>query len=530
MSLLSFDPRYRRIWMFPRNIRNIVPWKLHQALIVLMKCSDLNVKSGDDQKYIYRMLEEAGIKGKSNTRDKNPGGMRTYLAQLSMLGMLYEDRDKQYRYTIAGQNLADGNNPLRVLQFQLLRHQYPSAYGLGRNVMIDPRMKVKPFMFLIRLMRDERIGGYLSCEDMMIPVVYGHNDSCYEICVQKILTARQGSIESAIDDFELDLYTPRSGMGSSLSNVKDIANTGKNYLSAAGLIIDSGKIAGKSVYSFNENYVDIYEALLRESDFLECRSDDEKESFQRAYGRYDKKKDTRSESETHTEKESPEVAFVQFRYVIYANDNLFVAEEEPFYNEMKEMGISSGVVSKAIEPYKMKRRSIDENNFLEAANSGGEKSEEFEKGLTNLFISLGFDKSKWIGRKKSYSNWRGNFPDVFLKRSGTADAGFIDAKASSGYSLGHSDMLKMKDTYIGCMSEIDNESNLCYFVYVAGGFKGNVGNSVEQLASATGIPVTAMDARTVLRLRDKEWSAEEIEKKVLFHGGLLTEEELVFME
>ena len=207
--------------MFPRNIRNIVPWKLHQALIVLMKCSDLNVKSGDDQKYIYRMLEEAGIKGKSNTRDKNPGGMRTYLAQLSMLGMLYEDRDKQYRYTIAGQNLADGNNPLRVLQFQLLRHQYPSAYGLGRNVMIDPRMKVKPFMFLIRLMRDERIGGYLSCEDMMIPVVYGHNDSCYEICVQKILTARQGSIESAIDDFELDLYTPRSGMGSSLSNVKD---------------------------------------------------------------------------------------------------------------------------------------------------------------------------------------------------------------------------------------------------------------------------------------------------------------------
>ena len=68
--------------MFPRNIRNIVPWKLHQALIVLMKCSDLDVKNGDDQKYIYRMLEEAGIKRKSNTRDKNPGGMRTYLAQL----------------------------------------------------------------------------------------------------------------------------------------------------------------------------------------------------------------------------------------------------------------------------------------------------------------------------------------------------------------------------------------------------------------------------------------------------------------
>ncbi len=517
--------------MFPRNIRNIVPWKLHQALIVLMKCSDLNIKSGDDQKYIYRMLEEAGIKGKSNTRDKNPGGMRTYLAQLSMLGMLYEDKENQYRYTIAGQNLAEGNNPLRVLQYQLLRHQYPSAYGLGRNVMIDPRMRVKPFMFLIRLMRDERLERYLSCEDMIIPVLYGHNDDCYELCVQKILISRMKGIEAAIDDFELDLYTPRSGMGKNLGNVKDIANTGKNYLEAACLIVDGGKVSGKSIYSFNENYVDVFEQMLAEkSDFLDCSNDGDKESFQRAYGRYDKTKDTRSDNETKAEKESPEAAFVQFRYVIYANDNLFVAEEEPFYNEMKEMGISSTVVSKALEPYKKKRRSIDENNFLEAANSGGEKSEEFEKGLTNLFISLGFDGSQWIGRKKSHANWRGNFPDVLVRRSETRDAGFIDAKASSGYSLGHDDMLKMKETYVGCMGELDSESNLCYFVYVAGGFKGNVDQSVRQLERATGIPVTAMDARTVLRLRDKEWSAADIEKKVLVHGGLLTEAELAFME
>lgn len=530
MPLLSFDPCYRRIWMFPRNIRSIVPWKLHQALIVLMQCSDLNVKSGDDQKYIYKMLEEAGIKSKANTRDKNPGGMRTYLAQLSMLGMLYEDKNSQYRYTIAGQNLADGNNPLRVLQFQLLRHQYPSAYGLGRNVKIDPRMKVKPFMFLIRLMRDERLGGYLSCDDMVIPILYGHNDNCYEVCVQKILGARQSGIMSVIDDFELDLYTPRSGMGTNLDNVRNIANTGKNYLSAAGLIVPCGKNSDKTIYSFNENYADVYEIILKEKDFLECRSDDDKESFQRAYGRYDKKKDTRSEIDTLTKKESPEEAFVQFRYVIYANDNLFVADEKPFYNAMNEMGISSCTVSKALEPYRTKRRSIDENNFLEAANSGGEKSEEFEKGLANLFKLLGFDKSLWIGRKKSHGNWRGNFPDVFVKRSGTVDAGFVDAKASSGYSLGHDDMLKMKDTYIGSMTEIDSNSKLCYFVYVAGGFRGNIELSVRQLEAATGIPVTAMDARTVLRLRDKEWSVEEIEKKVLYRGGLLTESELNFME
>ncbi len=72
--LLSFDESTRRIWMFPRNIRNIEPWKLNQILKVLMYNEDLDHFSSEDQKMIYRLFEEVGIKRKGETRDNNPAG------------------------------------------------------------------------------------------------------------------------------------------------------------------------------------------------------------------------------------------------------------------------------------------------------------------------------------------------------------------------------------------------------------------------------------------------------------------------
>ena len=155
MPLLSFDSKYRRLWMFPRNIRKITPWKLYQILKVLIQCEDMNMASKDNQKFIYQLLAEAGIKRSENIRDKNPGGMRTYYAQLKCLGLIYPSGKERYNYTIAGDAIADEDNPLQVLQYQLFRHQYPSAYGLGRNVLIDPRMKVKPFLFISKLLHDE---------------------------------------------------------------------------------------------------------------------------------------------------------------------------------------------------------------------------------------------------------------------------------------------------------------------------------------------------------------------------------------
>jgi len=533
MSLLSFDPHYRRLWMFPRNIRKITPWKLYQILKVLIQCEDMNMASKDDQKLIYQMLAESGIKRSESVRDKNPGGMRTYYAQLKCLGLIYPAGKEKYNYTIAGDAIADENNPLRVLQYQLLRHQYPSAYGIGKNVLIDSRVRVKPFLFISKLLHEKRLHEYLLDEEVVIPCAYGHNWDCYDLCVDKIIESRkEGNLLCVFGDIYQDLYTPRGREENFLANALDIANTAMNYMRAANLLvrIDSGSSERK--WAFNPQFEMLYkEMLLEANSFIEIDDISQEESFLRAYGRYDKTKDGRSKAEAGKDKQNAETMFIQFRYLDYISKNLFADNSEKFVAELsKKYGFDYSLIGNAISPLEAKKRSIDENNYIDYASSGGEKAEEFEKATVNIMIHLGFYESYWIGRKKSKLNWRGNFPDVLIKKAGNVDIGFADTKASSAYSLGHNDMLKMRETYLNSNEELEPGSTLTYFLYIAGGFQGNIGGSVKQLAEATGIPVTALEARTVLyliALKDKKnWSTEKIERVIFKRGGLVTSYEL----
>lgn len=531
--LLSFDPETRRIWMFPRNIRDIAPWKLYKILKVLMQCEDINQYSGDEQKMMYKLLEESGIKKKSETRDKNPGGMRTYYSQLETLGLVFrEEGSSSYSYTIAGETIANEENPLAVLQCQLLRHQYPSAYGLGQNVKVDMRMKVKPFLFLLRLLHDPRLNNCLSNNDVVFPVIYGHNEDCYEFVVSKILEFRQkNDFREVIDNWEIDLYTPRGSADKAIKNICDIANTAINYLKAASLVLADGSMKGRARYVFNTNYEDLYQKFLKEEhNYIPIEGKQDYESFQRAYGRYCKAKDNRSLSECSVKtKVSPSLQFATFKYVEYLNDHLFEDGSALFVAEMASYGISSKDAMSAVERLSPRERSLQENTYLDYAFSGGTLSNEFEKATTELLKVLGFSDSKWIGRKKSQRNWRGNFPDVYIKKPGTKDCGLADAKASSSYSLGHADMLKMKDTYIHTNEEIEPGSNLLYFVYISGGYKGDINNSLRMLSQSTNIQVSAVDARGMLKLLEKQWTAEEIESRVFMAGEYVSADQIELM-
>lgn len=533
-GLLSFHPDSRRVWMFPRNIRDITPWKLYQIINVLMQCDDINQYSGEEQKMMYRLLEDVGIKKKSDLRDKNPGGMRTYLAQLATLGLVYNDKERRtWQFTIAGEMMANNEgNPLEILQYQLLRHQYPSAYGVGPNVGIDPRMKVKPFMFLIQLLHDDRIGRYLTNEDAVIPVVYGHNDGCYEFVVEKILELRsKGDFSLVIENPELDFYTPKGSPDKALGNMKDIANTAINYLKAASLVLEDHSSFRKTHYIFNSAYELLYQQFQGEKDdYIPISSKAESISFQRAYGRYNRQKDNRNLSDSSHTKDSPSEKFATFKYIEYLNDNLFSDDTASFVASMAQYGIAQKDAMAAVNKLSGKKLSLQENTYLEYACSGGQKSDEFEKATTEIMVKLGFDKARWIGRMTSKQNWRGNFPDVFIQRAGRSGCGMADTKATSSYSLGHSDMLKMKETYVKSNQEICPGSHLIYFIYIAGGFAGRINESLEQLEKATGIKVSAIDAKGLLRLLERNWSPEQIEEKIFKSGEYIAYYQIEMMK
>lgn len=527
MGILSFDLEYRRAWMFPRNIRNIAPWKIYGILKVLMQCND----DKSDQKTMYRLLAETGIKRQENVRDKNDGGMRTYFAQLEMLGLIYESGESgKYHYTLAGEAIADEDNPLQVLQFQLLRHQYPSAYGLSANVRIDPRMRVKPFLFILKLLHDDRLGRYLTNEDVIAPVIYGHTNDCYEFVLNKIVQGRGhlSGIKGVIDNPSMDMYTRRGKTEKAFDNMKDIANTALNYLEATQLVVKS-RDQGHNIYTFNSNYESLYQMALEEENvFIPITSKREEQSFQRSYGRYLKEKDTRNDSNLVAPKESPALQFATYKYIEYLNDHLFDDNSASFVAEMATFGISSKDAVAAVDKLENKKLQLWENAYLEYAFSGGKYSNEFEKATTEIFVSLGFENSEWIGRKKAQQTWRGNFPDVFIQVPGCIECGLADAKATSSYSLGHADMLKMKETYIHTNKEISDESVLGYFLYIAGGFKGDIDKSLQMLEEATGIPVSALDARGMLKLKQKKYRIEVIVE--LFKSGrFVSSDELELM-
>ena len=125
-SGVKFDERYRMIWMFPRNIRRISPWKISQIVTILQDVvADSDWQGRQDiQNSFCKALESAGLKRPGEQYDPHSGGPRTYLAQLKCLGMLFQDTSNRILYTQAGEELATGNAPLPILQDLLLRHQY----------------------------------------------------------------------------------------------------------------------------------------------------------------------------------------------------------------------------------------------------------------------------------------------------------------------------------------------------------------------------------------------------------------------
>jgi hypothetical protein len=282
--------------MFPRNIRRLHPWKIAQICSLLRQELQGNIWSGNQsiQNAFCKALEAANLKRAGVQYDPKSGGPRTYLAQLKCLGLVFEREDGTIWFTKAGEDLAEGKPPLPILQRLLLRHQYPSVYSQLRNIKIHPEIRVKPFLFVLRLLADSRIKT-LNNEELIIPVTYGHNDDCFELCVEKILSIRKSNDLQGIAEPRTALYTPRTakrGVPASFKDVKNIANTCKNYLQGA-CFIAAERIDGKEIIKINEETLPLINIETRRSRiFIPINGGEE--SFQRAYGCLDRAKDTRS--------------------------------------------------------------------------------------------------------------------------------------------------------------------------------------------------------------------------------------------
>lgn len=496
-----FDDNYRMIWMFPRNIRRIYPWKLAQIATLLRDAVSGESWKGrqDIQNSFCKALESAGLKRPGEQYDPHSGGPRTYLAQLKCLGILFQDSNHRILYTQAGDELATGNAPLPILQDLLLKHQYPSCYSNLTQIKMNPGIRVKPFLFVMQLLMHKDIGS-MTVPELIIPVVYGHNHSCLDLCVDKILKFRKtGDLKSVIDNYSVDLYTPKTkgkDFESRLKDVHDVANTMKNWMQAACLVDCETQDGMQRISIAQSAKKKVEEALAWEDRFIEFESE---ESFQRKYGCLRAEKDTRNLRPV-PERSCPQKNIILSQFFEYMGNNILDGYPEDFVEGMKErLGIEESITRQVIEPHLSKSLSFFESTYLDLASGGTSTALSFEKVTAQILSSKLKFSTKLTGQIKRQG--KGGYSDIFVVALDNLHCGIVDGKASPNYRLSSDDYYKMQANYIPNYRELTDGRllELAFCSYIAGGF-GNIAPSLKKLTSETGIGVSALPAFELLRL------------------------------
>lgn len=510
MSLVAFDDKHRRVWMFQRNIRKIYPWKVSQILSLMYMNLENDTWSGNQttQDSFTKSLEKVGLKREGVQYDLHSGGARTYFSQLESLGLFFTRDDGSSWLTIAGQDLVDGNHPsAKIMRTQLLNYQYPSIYSQVANVKIHPRIKVKPFLFVIELLLDPEI-GYLTDYEMIIPVVYGHNSQCLNICKNKILEFRENqNILSVIDNPAEDLFTPRTRGRSTekaLDDFKDIANTCKNFLESCSLVISQNMEGSRSKQIIiNEGVLpDILNALEKKDIFIPVNS---AESFQRKYGAWNRQRDTRNLSRSASSHVSKGEPIIHALFAEYAGKNLVLDMPMEFVEKAIEYGFDKQLVMDTIEPYLVNSLSLYEQNFMELSSGGRATANDFEKAVRTLFEERLHYKTVHTGQRHRAGR-TGGFSDIFLQETSGRFCAIIDTKASPKYNISASDFHTMINSYIPSIDELDEYQGekLGFCAYVAGGFTDSMSDRIRNLSAESGQNFTAIKAYDLLKLCQKE--------------------------
>ncbi len=462
-------------------------------------------------------LEQAGLKRVGSRRDQGGGGGRTYIAWLKSLGLLFtQDTTGLLKLTLAGEAILNGEAPVEILKNQVLKYQFPSNYSIGSFVKVNERFKIHPFWFLLKLLYDERLGGYLSEEEIAKVVIIeaeNETDECYNKVVDRILQYRMYGDSCLEEDF-IDKYSSdRGDKRRLLFNLADVSNTITNWLDYTQLIYwNEGKIS-----ILSEKRAEVYSIIKEHLPFI-GRAEDE-EYYQRKYGTDPKhNKDTRNLLDTR----SITPALVAERQI----KNIFIkySIKQPIYsitNELIEsISNSSGFTTRIVEDILLRNfpnGAIGSfmTNYFEMAFRGRDEATEFEIATVELFKNVFNFEAYHVGPI-------GLTPDVNIISTPANYQGIIDNKAYPVYSISNDHHNRMVENYIKNLRHYSySRLPLAFFSYIAGGFCNNIDTQLNKITIATGIVGSAITVSHIIKMVERQqqqpYSHEEI-KRILSIG------------
>lgn len=455
------------------------------------------------------MLESGQVKREGERRDRQGSGGRTYAALLFSFGLWYTDQRGIVRLTIAGADLLKGLPPVPILTKQILNFQYPSTNSRNPRIDVNPRFRLFPFRFLLKLLLNDRL-GYLTKEEIArFVITKAETDGDLEEIVQSIEAYRNSGNDDSIFN---GVFQERFG---SLPELEHVANTFINQLEFTQLVYRPSPKSPLRLNAENrsatEQYVNNQPALIRHPE--------REEYFQRRYGiGTERKKDTRTFGEGPTISAND----MSRRQVIFAFNDIL--RRSPIQSISKkvisEISSNSGVSETEVERILTQVEatpSLDafEQTYIQYAFGARALAKEFERATEGIFggDGLGFE-TEWIGPQP-------NNPDILAisLAEGNRYLGILDTKAYQHYSISADHRRAMLQDYIPRYREREYGGQLIpleFFGYVAGGFKSTIDANIEGVSHDGNVKGFAITAQDLLRLLKKHRQAP-YDKRQLQH-------------
>lgn len=438
-------------------------------------------------------LERAGLKRTGERRDQGGGGARTYKAWLFSLGLIFtQESTQQIKLTLAGEAIINGDSPVEVLKWQVLKYQFPSAFSIGRNIAVSDRFKIHPFVFLLKLLMDTRINSLSQDEIANIVIVEAENetDKCYEYIVKRILDYRNSGDSILPANFN-ELY----GVAANSTNLKDVANTMMNWLDYTQLTLrEDGRM-----YVVPERRNEVEKLLSKPLPFIDRCYD--KEFFQRKYGIDPKhSKDTRnlSDSKTITAKMLAEQQVIKAYITLSLQKPITKITTQVVDYIVSATGLKETFVIETLQK-KYPKGSIGSfmTKYYEMAFKGRDEATEFEKATVELFQDVFNYQAKHVGPI-------GLTPDVLVLSDSDGYVGIIDNKAYSKYTISNDHHNRMVHNYInGLNNYYDGNLPLGFFTYIAGGFGSKIDSQVKSIVNETGVHGSVINVHNMIELVQK---------------------------
>ncbi len=444
-------------------------------------------------------LENSGIKREGERRDQTGGGARTYVAWVKSLGLIFEHESTgKLMLTLAGEAIMSGESPVSVLKEQILKYQFPSSFSLSRGVSVHARFKIRPFLFLLRLLSDAEITYLTKDEIAKIVIVEAdrESDACYRRVVGKILEYRHQGNASLDEDF-FEKYHPSKGSVNEQNPygyLLDVANTIENWLEYTQLTKRSEE--DNHLRLLPDKKAEVEAILANPPPFID--RPESHEYFQRKFGLDPKhKKDTRNLNQTS----SITARMIEEHKIKQA----FIGEslKTPIAK------ITASLIDKLTEATGFDEKLVEETllrlyphgavgafmaEYFEMAFKGRDDAIPFEKATVELFRNV-------FGFETQHVGSIGLTPDVLILSNSEGYCGIIDNKAYSAYSISNDHRNRMVHNYIGGIKRYYNgETPLAFFIYIAGGFKKNIDLQIKDITQETSIAGSAVSVSNMISL------------------------------